>query len=649
MFFKRSTFFFSVVTFVFFGVLASLFISAGITETSADEKQKVGGWAWNPTIGWIRQRDAILDKQTGDKKGGFGVDRIKATGELSGWSWSSKEGWICWGKTCTQDPALADTQKYGPQPQVPPNPAFLTARVNPADNTVDGWIKVVARKRNGWVSLSQRTSGGIVRYGVTYDPDKNEFKGWAWGGPKLGWIVFSGGTLADREFLYKQGPQVGKVACEPFCSASVDASDLEAPLKSKWKTAHIGAWLQTKGGALASVGGFDLASAPPELYFGNSQFIILTGRLGNARQPLLGVKSLCEDSSIPASTCKNFGVIQGQLGGRQKAGELSFALPKKVEITISRDLALVKRTHLKTKGAFLDIDALVTQSANNPDDDRKNRYGKKVVKLPLPSQQFVDSPEGRLYTYLNSITSGGSIFYNDGDLTIGERSSTKPWMIMGGSVGKSGARTVVVKGDLTIKRSLNYEKLGASNVKQLPSIAWVVLKRDDGSGGNIHFDPCIPPSEFGRLLSAHVSGVFFAEGSISTGEGSGTVCKNDQKFIDEAVRLQAIADSYAADVVRLTAQANAIQDPLEKAAKLKERDDTLELQKKAQSKASIVKNPTYEIPLVINGLTIAKSYNLQRTYGDTDLASENIFNDGRYLVSIPPGLEDFLKSLPSQN
>ncbi len=55
-----------------------------------------------------------------------------------------------------------------------------------------------------------------------------------------------------------------------------------------------------------------------------------------------------------------------------------------------------------------------------------------------------------------------------------------------------------------------------------------------------------------------------------------------------------------------------------------------------------------EQPLVVNGVVVAKQFNFQRVFpGGSNQPSEQIVNDGRIIVNTPPGMNDFVASLPS--
>jgi len=54
-----------------------------------------------------------------------------------------------------------------------------------------------------------------------------------------------------------------------------------------------------------------------------------------------------------------------------------------------------------------------------------------------------------------------------------------------------------------------------------------------------------------------------------------------------------------------------------------------------------------EVPLTINGVTVAKQYDFERLFpGTPDLPSEKIVYDGRIIANTPPGMNDIVQSLP---
>lgn len=112
------------------------------------------------------------------------------------------------------------------------------------------------------------------------------------------------------------------------------------------------------------------------------------------------------------------------------------------------------------------------------------KYGALQTAASPPSNL-----DGKIYYYPTGLTIGSDIVFNN-------------------SAGAARANgLVVVKGTLTINGDLSYQDRNESDLKHLASIGWIVLKNDDGSGGNVVIG--------GDVTS--VVGAFFAENSIDTG------------------------------------------------------------------------------------------------------------------------------------
>ncbi len=99
----------------------------------------------------------------------------------------------------------------------------------------------------------------------------------------------------------------------------------------------------------------------------------------------------------------------------------------------------------------------------------------------------------------------GGIYYFPSGLTI---AAPLTFQDSSGSARANGL--VVVKGDLTINAALAYQNQNESDLKNLASVGWLVLKNDDGTGGNVFIN--------GSITS--VVGAFFAESTIDTGDGT---------------------------------------------------------------------------------------------------------------------------------
>lgn len=99
---------------------------------------------------------------------------------------------------------------------------------------------------------------------------------------------------------------------------------------------------------------------------------------------------------------------------------------------------------------------------------------------------------------------GGRIWYFPSGLTV-----TSPIEFRNSSGPSRANGLVVVKGDLVIEADLTYQDRNESDLKDLASVGWIVL-RDGGSGGNVRIGPTV----------RRTVGAFFAEETIDTGAGT---------------------------------------------------------------------------------------------------------------------------------
>lgn len=141
-----------------------------LTENSSVQAQSanvpVTGWAWSSNIGWIKMAGDKLDRFPWENP----VTYNSETGDVSGYAWSSNIGWI----------------------------DFSNVQGN-SDGSITGSAKALAANGSGWdgeIWMSgNKTNGdpwedpdGIVGVRI----DNNQVKGFAWGGPVVGWVKFDG-------------------------------------------------------------------------------------------------------------------------------------------------------------------------------------------------------------------------------------------------------------------------------------------------------------------------------------------------------------------------------------------------------------------------------------------------------------------------
>ncbi len=140
----------------------------------------------------------------------------------------------------------------------------------------------------------------------------------------------------------------------------------------------------------------------------------------------------------------------------------------------------------------------------------------------------------------------GGIYYFPSGLTI---SSPLTFLNANGIARANGL--VIVKGDLTINADLAYQDRNESDLKNLASVGWIVLKNDSGSGGgNVNISGAVH----------NIVGAFFAEDTISTGNGTSQL-EATGVFVARNFNLQRQFSSRTAGAEKVTFDARVILNP----------------------------------------------------------------------------------------
>ncbi|MBI4272811.1 hypothetical protein HY621_03090 [Candidatus Uhrbacteria bacterium] len=673
--------------FIFFFV--AIFFVHAVQVQGADKGVDIGGWAWNGSLGWVSQRDVISDPEAGERKGTFGVVKYdkdsngkeKAGDDfIEGWSWSSLYGFMCWGDTCetlcTREqlgtPACAlspsDKDNLGgssdpPGASVKPLATITKKTIVVEDvpikgkpqkkklNIVNGWAKVLTMKEQGWVSLNGCTAvfdendkcPKGKEYGLYFDPDTQEFRGWAWSN-FFGWLAFSGKTLYDTPYEFVENSedkeeryevrgnevitQIGScpvplVAEKCLLSAVLELSNFklvkgaacltpglcedvgfsEKLGKSAWRTQYVGPWVQTKGGTktqtnvgttIFSRKGFDLAQSSgfvaEQKYSGVYDQEYEEGGEKKKRLRVRGsvpVTVRCDILSDESGKeiCREAGKkrlpIDLDDNPDVRAGALLLEFPKESKTDTQK---LVGGLNTLQKKVFTTL----------PVRGELNIYGYKVKRITSELDILAAVTAGlknTIYVYDVSRDS------NPQPLMIGSNTLRNSIQFNNGQ--PSGAGTIVAYGaDIQIYRPLTYEKSAVNNLTHLASIAWIALKDGKKQGGNIIFDNCIPPVITPKTYAVPLAGLFFAEGEIRTGTGKGEDCIKDAEIPTD------VKNKFRGGFSSLDA------------------------------------------PITVEGIMVAAKFLLQRVYGGADQGSELILDTGRAHINPPPGIEDIIRSLP---
>jgi len=363
----RYQFFFRTLFFILLGTVS--FFQGPSAVVAASKPVLIGGWAWNSTLGWVSQRDEIKDPSspTDQRRAMFGATRYDGGKDgkgkdnpdlIEGWSWSSLYGFICWGETCktmctreekadNKCPSKAKVDELGGSLNPPSGPLEVTITKKPEKRgipiererkdkdvlVVKGWARILALGSAGWISLHDYVNKDPKkddRYGLQFDPDTNEFRGWAWN-TRVGWIVFSGKTLYDTPYTYVEkgidrfevrGDQVitpeGIGFLPDFLNKGFKKIEASACLtqekceivgykkkegKGIWSTQYVGPWTQTTGGNVFSRKGFEIGVGP------FTEYQAFTGeykeKVGGSEKQLFGTIGGIAGCDVSEKKCKD--------------------------------------------------------------------------------------------------------------------------------------------------------------------------------------------------------------------------------------------------------------------------------------------------------------------------------------------------------
>ncbi|MBI4253400.1 hypothetical protein HY623_04495 [Candidatus Uhrbacteria bacterium] len=590
-----------------------------------------------------------------------------------------------------------------------------------------GWMKIRGLGDNGWTRLSGRIFGDNVpkekrddkwnitgiqpghfgtwplldklncsndavfsankmacSYRVAYDPRKKEFYGWAWN-PFVEWISFSGSTLYDtREWD-------NKTWCDgPSCT---EVNYDQNSKRSRWNTAYLGVWVKGIGGNLFSRKGFSGVNPPPGEF--NTDYLLVTGRYGDKQGSVDTWEGACDDPRLAVrSGCPPLADIFEQkrkkppITSQETSQEIFDLRPPTASQRVNR--SAIKRGSLGS----LNGDALFPKPTDPPQQAGpalKNAYGNNVKIIQSESDVFGQS----IY---DPIILNNTIYYHDGDLEIGANDNRGRRELLNGITG-SGAGTIVVRGNLTIKRPIEYQQasaLGLTNFHQLASLSWVVLNRDTPAlhgespiegilddewraGGNVVIDKCIP----GHIDSKEGMGTgtpdyeYNMKLEYKKDAAGNLVLENGKKVlvpenptetaavnkIFENQQFTVVSGSFFVENIFATgegrggANASGGECPNLKikywtTTEVSDLDDQGRQQydavgnEKKKIGEAVLNELYYDLPLEIRGVVVAKKMLLQRVYRGVNRGSETIVNTGRALVNPSPGIAEFARSLP---
>jgi len=426
--------------FLFLCFIASLFLlvlrsaceGGCFDAVQANKNHKINGFAWSENVGWVSlncYNDGLLNKCASSD---YGLDYDKASGAVYGFAWSEHGGWLCFGKSCSKA-----NQKVAPDGKAP------TARIM-NHGLLSGWANFVALNDKGWIKLDGASTPSVGKqYGCQNcvrlkdeASDRCEFC--------FADSHFSGSKeiCSDCTVCNTETSVCNQCAsCQDF-GVGIDYSrnrlsgwawnaDVPSGVGLGWlqfaSSFNAGAvhspYLQTVGGDVYGGGGVGALN----------QGVIPDG-VSNATYRIESNGSIVHFSS----GCSVPGKCNTETGWTDNQSVLT--LPK-------------KENDYRGEFGALDVRGLFA-----------GQYGE--VKKIASSGAGLNNPLD------------GKVYYLNGDLHIGYQS------FKNGTNKINGAGTIVIKGDLYVEGNVLYESMPTATVRNLASLGWIVLKKDNGIGGN---------------------------------------------------------------------------------------------------------------------------------------------------------------------
>jgi hypothetical protein len=445
-FLGKKVFRLALVLFFIFMIGAFLLIKERIQEVKAGEDDNVGGWAWSENFGWFSGNCSNLGVCPG---AGLPIDyglNVDESGWVNGYLWSEHLGWVQFGNGLSGMPAPADQARY-----------------DKASDKVSGWAKVLALGDDGWLKLR----GNIVAAGS---------------GPYR--------QCSDCEDVLDGEGNPIDVACQ-ICFGS-EAYGGSGKICNNCSGCVRGA--ETQCGTCTDCNAYGVA---------------IDGQSGRM------VGWAWNGNSDPA-------VGAGWINFSPTAAGLGLAAPW-LETIYGE---IYGKPFVRSPSAFVEVLGKYNATYCVLTTGQITHFTSKEGCLVTPFESFDFPKTSNLYTNVfgkvdlagilagkygtvenigdeNGIQSvlAGKVYFSDGDLTITGKTFNN------GTGSQNGAGLIVVRGDLNINGAIAYQNAGVLNLKNLASVGWLVVKRDDGTGGNIVINQNVE----------NIVGAFYAENEVTTG------------------------------------------------------------------------------------------------------------------------------------
>lgn len=438
----------ALILFFVFLISAFLLIKEKANEVRAGEDDNVGGWAWSENFGWFSGNCSNLGLCPDDPPPPYNYGlNVDSSGFVVGYLWSEHLGWVQFGGLSGM-----------------PSPG--QALFDNGSDKVSGWAKILALGDDGWLKLrgNAAAAGGPFRQCLdcddVLDGEGNPidvacricFSSELYGGS---------GKICDNCSGCVRGAENQCTTCTG-CDAYGVAIDRQSGRVVGW------AW---NGNADPAVGAGWINFSPATAGLGLSSPWLET-KFGE-----IYARGLQPGPSV--STPSAFVEILGKYNSTYcilGTGEIiRFTSEEGCYRTPFEIFDFPKRTLYTNVFGKIDLTGILD-----------GRYG---TVMPISDE-----------TGIQNMLSG-KVYFRDGNLTINGK------IFNNGSLNQNGAGLIIVKGDLYINGDITYQNAGVTNLKNLASVGWMVVRRDDGTGGNIIINQVVE----------NMVGAFYAENDVTTG------------------------------------------------------------------------------------------------------------------------------------
>lgn len=551
-------------------VASAWFLVAAPARAGTDDDLR--GWLWSDNIGWVSM-NCVTAGTCGMVN--YGVD-ITAANDIVGYGWSANLGWMCFGETCggiTPEgvPAYANIDPAGNDAHGWANVITLGA---------GGWVSLNCDDINPGCAdyaVNINRSTGVVS-GWAWNAN-------AGGGGGLGWFDFSWASIIQVETVCYDGldnDSDGLIDCaDPDCLGQVGQLPDILCAVEQGPTYCTDSFDNDSDGLVdcsdqtscwQMVGSGCPAAEVPLITCGNGiDDDFDNGFGGYDNNPLTGIdcqdtdcrgdpscpttETVCDDNvdndldslldcadpdcdPICTGKCERHEEVKcitdiqcplDEFG--QNCMETIFPWIK----TFFQDIystGEIRSSHPPPTGqvnatyCLFSVAGGVINFRSDPTGGCETPPPAEPVALPRASSRYtnilgrLDVAGIRAGTYgpvipINNLSEvpsilGGKIYLYEGGGTL----TTSAPVVWGNGVGNlSGAGTIIIVGNLRLAHDQNYEALPVSNFSNLASVGWLVFDDGTGTKGLIDIDPAV----------TSLTGVFYAEGGVSTGAGTQTL------------------------------------------------------------------------------------------------------------------------------